>query len=265
MLDLIKKIKLSSPYTVCLNNILQNFIFIFYPFMFFTFILFIFHFKINFAGSDLCANFLPPLLLLFGGIIFVFGFFHLLTFFKVKYSTKIIAVFSVILFLAQIFFVYNYYFYTDWDVAELIDFSDLLVHHKEISDYKWYFSRYPNNLFLAFIFSSLRLICHTLGMHAREYFAILAFQCLLSTLTGFILFQTLLTLFDNIYIPFLGYILYVFLTGLSPWVSIPYSDSMALIFPSLIIYIYICQKKFSYDIAWSLIGLCSYIGYNLNP
>lgn len=266
MLDLIKKIKLSSPHNVHLKSIFQNLVIYVYPLIiFFTFILCLFHFKITFAGSYLCANFLPPLLLLFFGIILIIGFFHLLTFFNVKHSIKIITILSSVLFLTQLFFIYNYYFYTDWDAAELIKFSDSLVHNKEINDYKWYFSRYPNNLFLAFIFSSIRLICHVLGVHAHEYFAILTFQCLLCTLTGFILFQTLATLFDNIYVPFLGYIVYVFFIGLSPWISIPYSDSMALIFPSLIIYIYICREKIPHNISWSLIGLCSYIGYKIKP
>ena len=65
--------------------------------------------------------------------------------FKLKRRKKYILAFSVLLFFMQLFFVYNYYFYTNWDVAELIKFSDLYTHHQDISDYRWYFSIYPNN------------------------------------------------------------------------------------------------------------------------
>ena len=34
----------------------------------------------------------------------------------------------------------------------LINFSNSYIHHQNANDYQWYFSRYPNNLFLAEIF-----------------------------------------------------------------------------------------------------------------
>lgn len=221
--------------------------------------------KMRFANSNLCENFLSPLILLLFGMVFLCGISYILNFFEMKRAKKIMIIFTIGLFCIQAYCVYNYYFFTDWDVNELISFSDLLSHNQDISDYAWYFSRYPNNLFLAFVFSGIRILAHNIGLHAHEYFAILLVQCLLNSLTGYLLFCIVDQLFEEKHVSFLGYAIYICLIGISPWVSIPYSDSMALIFPSLIIYIYICNNKINSTIKWFIIGTCSAIGYKIKP
>jgi uncharacterized protein (DUF58 family) len=99
--------------------------------------------KIKYATKGVI--FFLPLLLILLGSVFFFVIYNTSSNFKLKRRKKYILAFSVLLFFMQLFFVYNYYFYTDWDVAELIKFSDLYTHHQDISDYRWYFSIYPNN------------------------------------------------------------------------------------------------------------------------
>lgn len=218
--------------------------------------------KIKYATKGVI--FFSPLLLILLGSVFFFVIYNTSSNFKLKRRKKYILAFSVLLFFMQLFFVYNYYFYTDWDVAELIKFSDLYTHHQDISDYRWYFSIYPNNLFLAWIFSLIRFLAHNIGLHAHEYFAILAVQCFFNAATGYLLFCILEKLFGYTQFSSLGYIIYVLLVGISPWISIPYSDSMALIFPSIYIYIYIYGRRDSF-IMWFLLGICSAIGYKIKP
>ena len=88
----------------------------------------------------------------------------------------------------------------------------------------------------------IRFLAHNIGLHAHEYFAILAVQCFFNAATGYLLFCILEKLFGDTQFSSLGYIIYVLLVGISPWVSIPYSDSMALIFPSIYIYIYMGEE-----------------------
>lgn len=58
------------------------------------------------------------------------------------------------------------------------------------------------------------------------------------------------------------------LVGMSPWVSIPYSDSIGLIFPIFILWLYIrareenTNKKCLYV---GIIGLLTMIGYRIKP
>ena len=62
--------------------------------------------------------------------------------------------------------------------------------------------------------------------------------------------------------------LYVLLVGLSPWVSIPYSDSTALVFPIAILYLYTRQKQqkgWKKACLWGAIGLLTMLGYHIKP
>lgn len=244
----------------------QNLIMKIYPYIITVIVLScIFLSKIEYAHKVLCENYLPPLVLIPFGFVFLLGIYALINCADLKQDGKSIVIISIGLFLLQLFFVYNYYFYTDWDVDWLIKFSDLYTHHQDVNDYKWYFSRYPNNLFLAWLFSLIRLLAHNIGLHSHEYFLILSVQCFFNTITGYLLFGIIKNLFKDIHFAFFGYVIYVLLVGISPWVSIPYSDSMALIFPSLIVYIYICKDDSNSMIMSFLIGVCSVVGYKIKP
>ncbi len=228
----------------------------------------IFFSNINFAGSR-NKIYLPAIIQLIMGSVFVCGFFSLCK--RLNLTNKlnkkhIIITVSLIVFLAQVYFVWNYYFYTDWDVPRLINLSDAVAHGGDVSGFSLYFSTYPNNLFLAFVFSVIRRIAHFVGLHEHEYFVILCVQCLLNTATGFFLAKVLDKLFDNINLSFLGYLMYFMLIGISPWVSIPYSDSMGLLFPILILDIYINRKnQKKIFVPWLEIAILSFIGYKIKP
>lgn len=170
------------------------------------------------------------------------------------------------LILIQVYSVFNYYFCTDWDVPQLINLSDAVAHGIDVSGFSEYFSCYPNNLFLAYIFSVIRKVAHLVGLHEHEYFVILCVQCFLNTLTGLLLTYVLDKLFNDDSITILGYILYIFLAGMSPWTSIPYSDSMGLLFPILIIYFYVNRNITHHTlIFWFKITALSIIGYKIKP
>lgn len=60
--------------------------------------------------------------------------------------------------------------------------------------------------------------------------------------------------------------MYFMLIGISPWVSIPYSDSMGLLFPILILDIYINRKnQKKIFVPWLEIAILSFIGYKIKP
>lgn len=222
--------------------------------------------RIEYANKNINTNFFPSLLLIMFGFVFGVGLYSLVNYFGFNQNRRIIILASISLFFLQSYSVYNYYFYTDWDVAHIMKFSDLCAHNQDINGYTWYFSIYPNNLFLAWIFSSIRSLAHNIGLHEHEYFIILLFQCFLNTITGYILFCIIDRSIKDIRFSIFGYIIYTLLIGISPWISIPYSDSAALIFPSLIIYMYICkEEKVNATHIWLLMGICSAVGYKIKP
>ena len=227
---------------------------------------------INYAKKEI-NTFEPNLLLLFLGLILAIisiWFFtksKLLTY--IHFNSKTISFLFCFIFILQIIVVYNYYFMTDWDVPYIIYLSSNIGHSLDVSYVNNYFSQYPNNLVLASFFSLIFKLIHSLGFHEYEYFALIIVQCFLNTLTGLLVVTAVKQLFHNDFLCFIGFLLYLCLIGISPWVSIPYSDSVGLIFPVLILNIYLLNKKNSRRllnyIKWFFISFLSYIGYKIKP
>lgn len=224
---------------------------------------------IDFGRKSHSEGYLPPIILMVFGVVFVSGIFALCGKLRLDDSrtrNRLLLVVSAVLLLFQLYSVYNYYFYSDWDVGVLIDCSDVIVHGGSTLRFSEYFSKYSNNLFLASVFSLIRKMAHMIGLHEYEYPIILCVQCMLNTITGLILARMLQDLFDCMQITIVGYVLYLLLVGASPWVSIPYSDSMGLIFPILIVYIYINRGKARHLFwTWLAITMVSFIGFKLKP
>lgn len=219
---------------------------------------------IGFGGNSYYRNYLPAWILIPFGIIFIFGVLAFLE--RYSASGKYLKYISLMFFILQIYSTWNYYFYTDWDSSTLTMFADTLAHKEDISWMTGYFSRYPNNIFLAYIFSIIEKCVHNIGLHSMEYFSIIFVQCIIANITGILMFQIIKKLTNKIVFAYLGYILYILLVGLSPWVSIPYSDSMGLFFPTMIYYLYIHEIKDKHTImTWLLITSLAIIGYKIKP
>lgn len=216
--------------------------------------------KIDFACR---RNYLSTFLLILFGTFFILGLFTSCK--KIKFQNKNWIIVSITLFFLQIFAVYNYYFYTGWDVSSIIEATKGITHGEDVSWLYGYFSRYPNNLMLVWIFSVIEKFMHLFGVHEYEYFALLCFQCFLNTLTGFLLIKILEKIFiNNKEFVALAYIIYALMIGMSPWVSIPYSDSLGLIFPIAIFYIYINFEE-NELLKWFCIVFLALIGYKIKP
>ena len=173
---------------------------------------------------------------------------------------------ALVLMILQMIAVYQYYFYTDWDITALMELSSAIAHCTDKTTQLGYFSTYPNNLFLVWLFSVIERAAHAVGLHELEYYVILCVQCLFSAATGVLLFFILEKLFHDSRLSAFGYVLYLLLVGLSPWVSIPYSDSVGLLFPTLILFLYLYRNRAKYRwIPWTAIAFLSWIGYKIKP
>lgn len=206
--------------------------------------------------------------LIVGIVLGITGIFHK----KIRQSLKInstlmIILISVIFLFIQILLMYSYYFRTGWDSFSVIEAADLLSENMKLESWiNDYFSYYPNNLFITILFSKIILFCKNIGLAKFSYFIILVVQAMLNVLTGVLIFKTVSKLTCSIKISIFGYLFYIVLVGLSPWVSIPYSDSMALVFPILMFYIYINleNEKYNNIKIFCLISL-AVLGYMLKP
>ena len=191
--------------------------------------------------------------------------------FIAKHENLCVMMVSVVLLMVQFVIVYETIFQTSWDVAAvwygshwaaLGDIDGMI----EMSEY---FSIYPNNLFLVFIFSSILKLNIVLGEPISNGGMLLALvQCLLINATGILVYKCARN-YAGIAASWGIYLFYVILTGTSGWIVLPYSDGMGIIFPTLLLWLYIrfkhCtagKRKYLY---WTALFVVGVVAYHVKP
>ena len=171
----------------------------------------------------------------------------------------------------QFVIVWNVVFRTSWDPgavwygAHYVSLGD----RAGIESMAYYFSVYPNNLVLVFVYSVILKLNMLIGSPISNGTMLLAFfQCFLISVSGILFFKTAKRIVGS-KLAWLGYFLYFILVGLSGWILIPYSDSTGLIFPILMFYIYTILKEtknIKKKCAGAfLIMFLGYIGFQIKP
>ena len=174
---------------------------------------------------------------------------------------------SLALLAAQIVMIDHYYFYTDWDVETIVRSAMSMVTGEDISSTSNYFSMYPNNLVLVTLQSWIFRAAALLGLWDRAYFLLLVFQCVLCWATGLLLCRIVRTLTGSDRLTAAAYLIYLLLVGLNPWISIPYSDAVALFFPTAIIALELTspRRPAARALKGFLLAFLSIFGYRIKP
>lgn len=230
-----------------------------------------------FGRSILTVEYVIPNFILF----FVAGIFALLLIKFVNFHHPLamsrkkenifLGVVSVLVLTVQVFLTYNVIFRTSWDAAAVwygshwVSMGDVAG----IQEMSEYYSIYPNNLLLVFIFSRILKLNMMLGNHISNGGLLLAWvQCAVINISGVILFKCAKR-FVGIRASWCVYILYTILIGLSGWIVIPYSDGMGVIFPVLLLYLYIrykeCTRKNIKYLFILLLFVSGAIAYHIKP
>ena len=181
---------------------------------------------------------------------------------RTKWSDFIMMGLSLAFFGFLVVLTYHYYFRTGWD-AQVVHWAAEMVVESEINRMP-YFSYYPNNAFIVFLFS-VAIRIGRLARISNGYFCIVTMQCFLFAVTAFVLYRTAVLL-ANERVALAVWVVYVMIPGLSPWVTVPYSDATGLLFPALLfyLYVYICKKK-KYTMPVLAMGGLACIGYYIKP
>lgn len=173
-----------------------------------------------------------------------------------KYKKILICLF-ILIGILQIIIIVNAYFYTDWDVKVIRDLVTKYLKTNSLRD-EYYLSIYPNNILLTAILIGINKI----PFIGSNYFTVLFFNAILVNIAGVLTCFTL----KNIHSKKAGLISYALMTPLillSPWIIIPYTDTMGLFFTSIIIYLYSRKEKKIYD--YFFISFFAIIGYYIKP
>ena len=168
----------------------------------------------------------------------------------------------------QLVLCFHAYFITGWDVRAVTE-SAYAIAGGQTDIHSGYLSMYPNNIPLVLCFAAilrvLRLILGNPGLD-RCIFVLIAVQCALNTATGMLLHRIAVHETQSRRFGWYAAVIYMVFVGLSPWLMIPYSDSMALFFPTAVIAVAQAYREERLGwAAWPLMGLLAAMGFLIKP
>lgn len=172
---------------------------------------------------------------------------------------------SGLLFLIQIIISYEIAFASGWDAGEVSWQAGLVAAGESKLDNS-YFSHYPNNVLITFLYSFAYRFMGLFGLRMYGAVIIIIFQCALSALAGYLLYQVSQKMFCSYRIAFFIWMVYALWIGFMPWYTVTYSDPVGIIFPIAIVWIY--QWMENNKAVWKksmLIGGLSFFGFQIKP
>ena len=215
-----------------------------------------------------------PVLMLLGIVMIGFAFFFVGKYYKgiegflSVYGNKTLWGLLVLFVATQIYACYNYYFITGWDVEYIMQTSEAIAYKEYENIPHQYFSTYPNNVLICYLFSLILRFEALFGITSIEtgVFGIIVFQILITAFISYLVYKFVLDYSHSFTLAFSVWLVYILFIGLSPWKIIPYSDSTGLLFPMLVIYIFSTTKNNKkLVLKYALIGLFSFLGYKIKP
>ena len=181
---------------------------------------------------------------------------------------KIVIVLSLALFCLQFYISYNIFFVTDWDVGVILKQVDILLNDGDKSRYLNYFSNYPNNLFITYIYYYIMKLNESWGIFTGVYasMCIVTLNCVINSFSCWLTYKTA-KLFTSEKWAFGAFCMVALSCGLSSWTAVCYSDALMLFVPITAVYLYARPYK---NQLFKLLGLMAAIslsiaGYFVKP
>lgn len=178
---------------------------------------------------------------------------------------------TIVLLSLQIFLIYQIYFYAGWDCRIVTIASDAIAKNNLVGTTKLYmdnyYSMYPNNLAITFVFSHLLSLFYKMGI-TNGYFALICVGVCIIDITALMVARITRRMIGSYNYGILAWVLYSLYIGMSPWIVVPYSDVYGIIFPVLIVLIYqsIEERKEETNILrWLFLALTMGIGVLVKP
>ena len=171
------------------------------------------------------------------------------------------------LFCVQAFLWFHAYFIAGWDLVSILKSAYAIAGGDELID-NYYLSMYPNNALLTLVFGLLMRAFRAVTGGARLdrcVFMLILVQCALNAAACYLTARVAQKGFSSDRAGLAAFIGYAAFTGISPWMIVPYSDSMALIVPVGILRLYQLGAEEKRRWVWPCIGLLTFAGWSLKP
>lgn len=183
-----------------------------------------------------------------------------------KYFKIIIYVLTIcFIFVIQVFVASSFHYLTGWDAGLVRDSAISLAINGE-GNYG-YFQHFPNNVMLLWIFKNICSISQLFKNISYE-FALVIFNIISIDASVFLIILVSKKIFEK-RLTIITSILCAMLLLFTPWMNIPYSDTIGMFFVILIFYIYLkvkeCKNNIIKYLLASIIGVVALIGYQIKP
>ncbi len=167
----------------------------------------------------------------------------------------------VAFFVFQLVFTYNTYAYIGWDPGMLFGSAQQIIEGRFES--VEYFSQYPNNILTLKYIVLIKRLSMAIGIPAISdgCYSLLVINCIINSVTGVLLYSLTKKL-CGVRCALFGWFLYAVLIGTSAHLDVYYTDSIAILFPVLIAFLWICIDK---TYCFVLIGLLGAFSIFLKP
>ena len=184
-------------------------------------------------------------------------------------------IYAIGIFFLQIYVCKCIYFTTTWDVSIIHSAADALARECTMADWiaqcgtDWfaagYYDSYPNNIFLTVILAGIKKFTYFLGF-SDGYFACIVAGVILVDISIFLITLTVKRLTKDSRLMVLTLILATIFLGFNPWIIIPYSDTYAVLFTSIVMYLY-CLETAGWKryLQWFGIVVTSMVGTYIKP
>ena len=170
----------------------------------------------------------------------------------------------IILFVVQVIIALCSMYGTGWDAGTLTkDAYNLAVGN---SFETGYYSNYTNNMLSLVLYAKLFSLATHIGLssYVSAYGFCVVFNCIVYYCVGLFLSDSIYKLTDDKKMRAFGFLVcYVFIC-ISPWNFVLYTDSLGIIFPVLVLWIYLSFKENSIKkatVKWAVLLLVSIIGF----
>lgn len=204
-------------------------------------------------------------------LFFLWVVFHAASNFKYKLRMlpygRIVKISAFCLLILQMYLACNICFFAGWDAGTVLKAAKTIAFGDISKLDNNYFSTYPNNIFLASVYAFILKLNRAVGIFSakQQILSLIFVNCVFSTVSCVLIYKILCRFLNEMY-AFAGFLLGVLAFGVSPWVTVYYSDSAGLLFPILLLWLYLLpadgRKRVFRYLSIVLVGI---IGYSIKP
>lgn len=181
---------------------------------------------------------------------------------------------SLTLLVFQVVLISQYQFQMGWDPGTVKSKAQSIAYDLPYGDessdeiYLNYFQINPNNSTITVLYAGiLKLAYFIFHNYDVAYFCLILLNCILSVITGIVLFLVCKKITGRVSCAWFSWAVFAVFIGLNPWLSVPYTDGLALILPIGLLGLWIWDPgtiKRRY-VKWALIAAISYWAFKIKP